>query len=177
MSQRNPVIKQLEPNTTEATALSLTPSPLLTSGQAEEEQSIPMQRRIDERNKSSPTHTRNKSARHTEPQYPTTSNQALRESFAISEPSTGPASLTSPINSPTCTTAPSLTLYSSLSTEPANRTINSSHKPHTSPQPSLDTCMPDTSKETGACDPQPPKIQQSNETYIPSNRNPEPVSI
>ncbi len=127
MSERKPIkerLKQFEKARTEATALSLTSSPpslgTSTSGQAEaksREQSLARQRRHDERNKSSPTHTsstKDKSAGHTGPQYPSTNNQALRESFGISEVPTGPASLTSPVTSPTRITSPSQNPYSSL---------------------------------------------------------------
>ena len=126
MSKRKPIkerLKQFEPDTTEATALSLTSPPSLgTSGQAEaksREQSSARQRRQDERNKSSPTHTsstKDKSAGHTGPGYPApgTNNQALRESFGISEVPTGPASLTSPVTSPTRINSPSQNPYSSL---------------------------------------------------------------
>ncbi len=139
----------------EATALSLTSPPSQgTFGQSDaksKEQSIPRQRKKNEKNKSSPTtNTRDKSAAHTGPQYLNTSNQGLSTS-AISDLPTSPASLTNPITSQD--------VYSSLSTVPANHTSNSSHKSCTSPQPSLQ------------CDTQPPKIHRPNEVHVPSNWN------
>ena len=96
---------------TEAKALSLTSPPLPgagmgTSGQAESQtnvQSAAKQGRKE--NKSSTTHTRDKPAAHTGPQYSysSTTDNHLMNSFGISDLPTSPVSLASPVTSPTLT--------------------------------------------------------------------------
>ncbi len=109
-------LKHFEPDGTKATALSLTspPSPGMgTSEQAEgqtKEQSAARQRRKENKSNTT-TNSRDKSAAHTGPQYSSTNNQGLMNSFGISDLPNSPVSLTSPATSPTYT---SPNPYSSL---------------------------------------------------------------
>ncbi len=178
MAQRKSIKERMEPFTKETSSPTSPLATSTTSGQEASlgrdrararEDSVARQRRTEEKSKIRPKSGGSQTDMQT--------NQGLARAYGLSKPEAGPASLTSPVSSPTDTSSPPP--HTSLTTHTHSRRITTS----STATPLGGTSHSDShgnGRGTGAAAsayaPKPPETQRPNDSFVPNRNYRKPVS-